>query len=182
MATALSTFREPQAFGSLNNVLAMFHAENAYGRPNLYEILIFGPNHLGGGGTLNPKRGAERGHNTREISLRAESLILPGRGLQVQVMSGGAQYGPQRETVTEAIYAEDITMTFQSTAGLNERIFFENWQEQAFNVITHDAGYYYDYVGTLQIFLLDREYQKTYGLQCNEAYPVSYTHLRAHET
>ena len=171
MATALSSFGDALAFGALNDVLSIFRDTNAYGRPNLYEVQIFPPNNLGGGGKLNPKSGAQRGHNTREISLRADSLILPGRGLTTQMKSGGGIYGPQREYVTEATYAEDISMTFQSSNGLDERTFFENWQEQSFNIRTHDVGYYFDYVGTVDIYLLNRENQKTYGLRCNEAFP-----------
>lgn len=171
MPSALSNFTDALAFGALNDVLSIFRSNDAYGRPNLYEVQIFPPNHLGGGGVLNPKDRAELGHNTREISLRADSLILPGRGLTTQQLSGGAQYGPMREIVTEATYAEDITMSFQASNGLDERTFFENWQEQAFNVSTHDVGYYYDYVGTMNIFLLNREFKKAYGLRINECFP-----------
>ncbi len=171
MPSALSSFTDALAFGALNDVLSIFRSNDAYGRPNLYEVQIFPPNHLGGGGALNPKDRAELGHNTREISLRADSLILPGRGLTTQQISGGAQYGPMREIVVEPTYAEDITMSFQASNGLDERTFFENWQEQAFNVDTHDVGYYYDYVGTMNIFLLNREFKKAYGLRLNECFP-----------
>jgi|TARA_R110000851_G_scaffold101046_1_gene217008 hypothetical protein len=172
MPTALNNFTDALAFGALNDVLSIFRSDNAYGRPNLYEVQIFPPNHLGGGNSeLNPKDRAELGHNTREISLRADSLILPGRGLTTQQLSGGAQYGPMRELVTEATYAEDITMSFQASNGLDERTFFENWQEQAFNVLTHDVGYYYNYVGTIDIFLLNRDFRKAYGLRLHECFP-----------
>ncbi len=173
MATGLSSFTDALAFGALNDVLSLFRDNNAYGRPNLYEVQIHTPTHLGGGGLLNPKDRTELGtrHNVRDISLKAESLILPGRGLTTQAKSGDQLYGPIREVVREATYAEDITMTIQSTNGLDERIFFENWQEQAFNIRTHDAGYYYDYVGTLDIYLLDRDDRKTYGLRCHECFP-----------
>ena len=33
-------------------------------------------------------------------------------------------------------------MTFQSTAGLDERKFFEQWQQLSYNVTTFDVGYY----------------------------------------
>ena len=104
------------AFGLLNDILASFHDKNAYGRPNQYEVQI------------HPPRGASPamgGHNVREISLRAESLQMPGRSLQTQIASAGAVTGPQREYVTEPLFADEISMTFQSTAGLDERKFFQ---------------------------------------------------------
>ena len=167
MATGLSSFTDALAFGALNDVLSMFHDSNAFGRPNLFEVQIHLPARLGGGFAGRDLSG----HNVRDISLKAESLILPGRGLTTQAKSGDQIYGPVREYVREVTYAEDISMTFQSTAGLDDRRFFEAWQERAFNVNTFDASYYYDYVGTLDIYLLDRDNRKTYGLRCKECFP-----------
>ena len=152
MATALGTFADALGFGLLNDVLASFNAQNAYGRPNLYEVQIHSPR------GASPAMG---GHNVREISLRAESLQMPGRSLQTQIASAGAVTGPQREYVTEPLFADEISMTFQSTAGLDERKFFEQWQQLSYNVTTFDAGYYKDYVGTLDMYLLNQNNQKT---------------------
>ena len=132
MATGLSSFTDALAFGALNDVLSMFHDSNAFGRPNLFEVQIHLPARLGGGFAGRDLSG----HNVRDISLKAESLILPGRGLTTHAKSGDQIYGPVREYVREPTYAEDITMTFQSTAGLDDRRFFEAWQERAFNINT----------------------------------------------
>ena len=131
MATGLGTFTDALGFGLLNDVLASFGDQNAYGRQNQYEVQI------------HPPRGASPamgGHNVRDISLRAESLQMPGRSVNTQIASAGAITGPQREYVTEVLFAEQINMTFQATAGLDERKFFEQWQQLAFNVTTFDAG------------------------------------------
>ncbi len=40
MTTAFSTFADSLSFGLLNDVLASFKDQNAYGRPNLYEVQI----------------------------------------------------------------------------------------------------------------------------------------------
>jgi hypothetical protein len=154
MTTAFSTFADSLSFGLLNDVLASFNDQNAYGRPNLYEVQIHGPQAPGMGG-----------HDVRSISLRAESLIMPGRSLQTQVASAGAITGPDREYVTEPLFAEDISMTFQATAGLDERKYFEQWQQLSYNVTTFDVGYYNDYVGTMDIYLLNQNNRKTYGLR-----------------
>ena len=68
-------------------------------------------------------------------------------------------------------YAEDITLSFKSTSELTERVFFESWQEQAFNDQTWDVGYYNDYVGVVDIYLLDREDKRRYGIRLWEAFP-----------
>ena len=51
------------------------------------------------------------GHNVQDISLRAESLQMPGRSVQTQIATGGAITGPQREYITEVTFAEEISMT-----------------------------------------------------------------------
>ena len=40
MATGIGSFTDALAFGALNDVLSLFHDENAYGRPNQYEVQI----------------------------------------------------------------------------------------------------------------------------------------------
>ena len=113
------------------------------------------------------------GHNVQDISLRAESFQMPGRSVQTQIASAGAITGPQREYITEVLFAEEISMTFQATAGLDERKFFEQWQQLSYNVTTFDVGYYNDYVGTMDIFLLNQNNRKTFGLRVEECFPKS---------
>ena len=48
------------------------------------------------------------GDQYREVSLRAESLIMPGRSLETQIASAGAITGPQREYVTQPLFAEKL--------------------------------------------------------------------------
>ena len=164
METGLGTFADAVGFGLLNDILASFSDQNAYGRPNLYEVQI------------HPPRGASPamgGHNVQDISLRAESFQMPGMSVQTQIASAGAITGPQREYITEVLFAEEISMTFQATAGLDERKFFEQWQQLSYNVTTFDVGYYNDYVGTMDIFLLNQNNRKTFGLRVEECFPKS---------
>ena len=164
MASTLASFADAAAFGLMNDVLASFGDQNAYGRPNQYEVQI------------HPPRGASPamgGHNVRDISLRAESFQMPGRSLETQIASAGAITGPQREYVTQPLFADEISMTFQSTSGLDERKLFEQWQQLSYNVTTFDVGYYYDYVGTMDIYLLNQNNQKTFGMRIEECFPKS---------
>jgi hypothetical protein len=162
-------FLEGGAFGVINDILAGFHDDNGYAQPNRYEVLILPPAKLGGGNQTNIFSGMERQSDTRSISLRAQSINLPGRNLSTTDDSN--IYGPKREVVEGVNYAEDIAIDFQASSQLSERVFFENWQRQAFNEKTWNVGYYNDYVGEIQIFVLDKQDKRRYGLKLWEVFP-----------
>ena len=166
----IAKFLEGGAFGVLNDILAGFRSNEGYAQPNRYEVLILGPgDSRGGGGLDNAYRNTPRQSNSRNISLRCESVNLPGRTLSTSTDSN--IYGPTRDIVEGVTYAEDITLSFQSSSELDERVFFENWQKQAFNEQTWNISYYNDYIGALEIYLLDKNDQRRYGLKVWEAYP-----------
>mgnify|MGYP003140113792 CR=1 FL=1 len=169
----IPNFLEGTAFGVLNDIISSFHDNNGYAQPNKYEVLIHQPAKLGGGGNENIFSGMERKSDIREISMRCESVQLPGRNLSTGTDSN--IYGPTREIVEGVTYAEDLNMVFQASSGLDERVFFENWQRQAFNEKTWNIGYYKDYVGTIDIYLLDKQNQRRYGLKIHEAFPATIT-------
>ena len=165
----IAKFLEGGAFGVLNDILAGFRSNEGYAHPNRYEVLVLGPVGIGDGNVSNVATGLQRQSNTRNISLRCESVNLPGRTLSTSPDSN--IYGPVRDIVEGVTYAEDITLSFQSSSGLDERVFFENWQKQAFNEQTWNIGYYNSYIGALEIYLLDKNDQRRYGLKIWEAYP-----------
>ena len=165
----LAKFLEAGAFGVLNDILSSFHSDEGYAIPNRFEVLILSPPKRGCGITTNAYAGSERGSDARAVSLRCESVSLPGRNLNS--LTDTNIYGPTREIVDGVTYAEDITMTFQASSGLNERVFFEEWQKQAFDENSWNVGYYNDYVSEVQIYLLDRKDQRRYGLRLLEAFP-----------
>ena len=166
----IAKFLEGGAFGVLNDILAGFRSNEGYAHPNRYEVLVLGPINAGGGGMENAARNMQKQSDIRNISLRCESVNLPGRNLATSPDSN--IYGPVRDIVEGVTYAEDITCVFQSSSGLDERVFFENWQKQAFNEQTWNIGYYNDYAsGALEIYLLDKNDQRRYGLKVWEAYP-----------
>ena len=162
-------FLEGGAFAVLNDILSGFHDDNGYAQPNRYEVLIFPPAKLGGGNQTNIFSGLERQSDTRSISLRAQSLNMPGRNLATTDDSN--VYGPKREVVEGVNYAEEISIDFQASSQLSERVFFENWQRQAFNEKTWNIGYYNDYVGEIQIFVLDKQDKRRYGIKLWEVFP-----------
>ncbi len=146
-------FTDSSAFGNLLEALSA----DGYAYPNRYQVTITGPRKSGDA------------NEARSLSLRCESVTLPGRNLASATDTN--IYGPTREIVEGVTFAEDVSLTFQSSPGLKERVFFENWQKLAFNEKTWDVGYYDDYVGSVEIHLLDRQDKKQYGLKLHEAYP-----------
>ena len=152
---ALARFIEGTAFGVLNDVLSMFHSEDGYAQPNRFEVLI-----------TRPQASADE---NRQVSMRCESINLPGRNLNTTTDSN--IYGPTREIVDGVTYADDIAMTFQASSGLEERVFFEEWQTLAFDERTWNVGYYNDYISTVDVYLLDRQDNRRYGLKFHEAFP-----------
>ena len=166
---AIPNFLEGAAFGVLNDILAGFRDNNGYAQPNKYEVLIFPPAKLGGGQNQNVFGGMERQSDLRKISLRAQNVTLPGRNLSTTQESN--IYGPDREIVEGVTYADDISMSFQASSGLDERLFFENWQRQAFNEKTWNIGYYNDYIGTIEMYVLDKQEQRRYGIKLWEVFP-----------
>ena len=166
---AIPNFLEGAAFGVLNDILAGFRDNNGYAQPNKYEVLIFPPAKLGGGQNQNIFGGMERQSDLRKISLRAQNVTLPGRNLSTTQESN--IYGPDREIVEGVTYADDISMSFQASSGLDERVFFENWQRQAFNEKTWNIGYYLDYIGHVEMYVLDKQDQRRYGIKLWEVFP-----------
>ena len=154
----LARFLEGGAFGILNDILSTFHSEDGYATPNRFEVVIIPPGGSGGG---------------REVSMRCESITLPGRNLAT--MSDTNIYGPTREIVNGVTYAEDITMTFQASSDLKERVFFEKWQALAFDERSWNVKYYNDYTGNVEISILDRQDNKRYGIKLWEAFPKTIT-------
>ena len=170
---AVASFLEGTAFGVINDILSGFRSNEGYAVPNRYEVIIQPPAKLGGGGQENIFNNSERGANVRDISMRVESVVLPGRTLTTAQEAN--VYGPDREIVEGVTYADEIAIDFQASSGLDERVFFENWQKQAFNEKTWNIGYYKDYIGSMQIYLLDRQDVRRYGLKLWEVFPKTIT-------
>lgn len=152
-------------FNSLSEWIAVLRGEDGgYAVPNRFEVIIAYPPKMGGGW-----RRWGTAHDVRSISLRCESVNLPG--VNLNTLTDSNIYGPTREIVDGVTYAEDITMVFVANAGLEERVFFEEWQKMAFDPVTWDIGYYHDYVSDIDLYLLDRQDQRRFGLKFREAFP-----------
>jgi len=165
-------FLEPSTSTGINNILSTFHTNEGYAQPNRYEVLIFPPA-VPASGYQNPSKRfiSQVLGDAPEISLRCESITLPGRNLST---TGDSNiHGPLREVVNNVNYVDSVAMVFQASADLRERVFFEKWQYTAFNPDTWNVGYYSDYVGTVNIYILDKNNKRKYGLRLEECFPKS---------
>jgi hypothetical protein len=163
------SFPESKAFSSLEEAVASINTENGHAQPNRFEVLIFAPPKLSGAPSTNPYFANERNSDARKLSYRCESVSLPGRSLNQEEDTN--IYGPSRQIVKGVTYAGDISLTFLASGGLDERVFFEEWQKQAFDESSWNVGYYNDYVSTIEIYLLDKKNRRRYGIKLIEAYP-----------
>ena len=106
---ALGRFIEGTAFGVMNDILSSFHSDDGYAQPSRFEVIISRP--------------SLANINLKQLSMRCESITLPGRNLNT--LSDTNIYGPSREIVNGITYADEITMTFQASSDLKERVYFE---------------------------------------------------------
>jgi len=153
MAT-LANFVESTAFGVINNFLSEFHSDNGYALPSRYDVVI-----------TSPAEG-----NARKISMRCETIDLPGRSLNTSLDSN--MYGIAPSIVDGITFGGTINMTFQASSDLEERVFFESWQELAWNRGTWNVGYYNDYAqSSIDIYVQDINNTRRYGIKLMECFP-----------
>ena len=172
----LANFLEGTAYGVLNDILGHLNSDDGYASPNRFEVVLPTPASnasTSGGGLFSIFQSFYAGltgeADKRSISLRCESVSLPGRTLNT--LDDTNIYGPVRQIVDGVTYAEDVTMMFQSSSGLAERAFFEDWQRNAFNEGNWNVNYHKDYVSTIEIYLLDKKDTRRYGIKLFDAFP-----------
>ena len=153
----LPKFSEATAFGVLNNFLSEFHNKNGYALPSRYEVLVYPP-------PMHPNPSA-----ARNVSIRVEAIDMPGRALNTSLDTN--MYGIAPEIVDGITFGGTIALTIQTSADLEERIFFESWQELAWNKSTWNVGYYKHYTGTMEIYVLDINNNRQYGVKINDCFP-----------
>jgi len=172
-----SPLLEGTAYGVLNEILSGFRSGDGYARPSRYEIFIQPPNGVAGEGrselrniwalVMNQNSADD---TVRRTSLRCSQVSFPGRTLDTQQDTN--IYGPVRNIVQGFSFAE-LQAQFQLSTDLREKTFFETWQRIAFNPQTFDVGYYNSYIGGMQIWQLDENDRRKYGVELVECFPKS---------
>ena len=166
---------EGTAYGVLNEILAEFHSDDGFALPSRYEVVILPPQGTRGQpkGALNNVFSKVMEENTgegttRKVGLQCETIEFPGRNLDTEPDSN--IYGPTREIVQGYSYAE-LSGTFRCSSDLREKTFFETWQRLSYNPQTWSMGYYDNYSGGLQIYQLDQQDKRRYGVELIECFP-----------
>ena len=159
---------EGTAYAILNEIFGVFRGKGGFSRPSRYEVILVPP--AGTNSNLFSSQMQEfRGDDTvRQTSLACESISFPGRNIDTTEDTN--IYGPVRNIATGFSYA-DITATFRCSRDMREKRYFETWQKLSYNPATWSMQYYEDYVGAVQIFQLDDNDERTYGVELIEAFP-----------
>ena len=161
-------------FGGLNAILQHNASRDGYSKANRYEVVIGLPS-----GTNNAEAGESaqsgklisqlHGETARRISFRCDSISLPGRNLRT-AMNGNIYAFPPHEMVQGQTFAE-VAASFYAGSDLAERYFFEEWQKVTYNPDTYNINYYKEYVGAVEIYTLNEQDERTYGVRLEEAFP-----------
>ena len=151
---------EPNAYSRLDDAFASFRL-NGSALPSRFEVMIYPPD----------SAGISNG-DAQNAGMRCESISLPGKNLTTS--SDSNMYGVQPMIVDGVSFAGTANMIFTSSRDLRERKMFEDWQSVAWDKVTWNIGYYKDYIGTVDIFLLEQAvdgFKRSYGIRLEEAYP-----------
>jgi len=157
MASAPETFDEVNAFATMQQGLAELRAGGA-ALASHYEVMIFPP-------ARHPATQGEM----RSISMRCESVAMPGMNLASSPDAN--MYAVQQEVVDGVTFSGSTNMVFTASQNFSERKFFEQWQGLAWNRRSWNIGYYDDYVGSAEIYLLDRSHKKVFGVKLFDVFP-----------
>jgi len=155
-------------------------------RNNLYSVEIYLPQgHTGGGmGKVNFGEfytGAET-EGTGFLSFMTKSVTLPGKSIGT---IEAKRFGPVYKVANDLI-VDTVSMTFMCSADYKEHKFFEGWIAGIMGAVKpgtgatvstnrqiYTLGYYYDYVGRVNIIPLDRQGGAAANIVLLEAYPTA---------
>ena len=165
-------------FGGLNAFLQHNASRDGYAKQNRYEVIILlptgvsDPNSAGAGTSAQAGyvTGNLHGETARRISFRCDSISIPARSLRTQV--NGNIYGPTHQIVQGQVFAP-VEASFYCGSDLAERYFFEEWQKITYNPDTYDINYYKEYIGSIEIYQLNEQDERTYGCKLEECFPVT---------
>ena len=193
---------KPNTDNTIGRFRAAMNQAEGFARPSRFAVRIFPPSNLkeiqiqttreayrsgqkfdtsaysGGGQVKTPYSSGVMNTlaNTigRQVNIMCDSVVMPGHDLQTQEVQYGSE--PTRNQVTGHGFAGNIIATFYGDKYLRERQFFELWQKQAVNTVSHKANYYDNYTGKMHIYQLgaDSEVNRdmpTYAIEAIEVYP-----------
>ena len=119
---------------------------------------------------INPPRNLSTGATIlRRLMIRTVSVDLPGNTLDT--IPDNNIYGPNRNVVQGISYADAIDAKFLMDENFDIHRYFQEWQRLMYDDKTWNLRYYDNYVGTMDIFILNRDHRPTAGFRLWEVYP-----------
>ena len=111
---------------------------------------------------------------TTQLSIMCDQVSLAGRDVQAVL---DLQYGIRRQVVYNAPSYTPLSLSFICTDNMNEKRILDVWNNKCVNTTGgFHVAYYDDYVGHLDIYVLDRSGKKrTYHMHYHEVYPKTVT-------
>jgi hypothetical protein len=132
-------------------------------KPTRYEIEFSGP----GWQKALGESGLQQNYG-QLLSMRCEQVSFPGSNIASQPYKLG---GPIREMPYERMYTGDLGVTFRLGSQMEERKFFKKWQDIIVSPETGNLAYYNEYICDINIYQLDEDDNRVYGIRIEECWP-----------
>ena len=138
-------------------------AKNGLASPNKFEVIF------------RAIPGAHKGAaDLQQLNLMCDQCSLAGRDVQAVL---DLQYGIRRQVVYNAPAYTPLSLSWLCTDKMDEKRILDKWNNKCVNTTKgFDVAYYDDYVGHLDVYVLDRSGKKrTYHMHYHEVYPKTVT-------
>ena len=109
-----------------------------------------------------------------QLNLMCDQASLSGRNVQAHL---DMQYGIRRQVVYNGAEYTPLSLSFLCSASMAEKTYLDQWNNNC-NPVNRgsNVAYYNDYVGELDIYVLDRSATiRTYHMHYHEVYPKTVT-------
>jgi hypothetical protein len=142
---------------NISTIEAAINTGGGLARQNRYLVFIYGNFYL------------PNFYRAARLTALVQGTELPGKAFMTTPRH---TYGPPRKMPYLTQY-NDINMTFLCTANMEERYFFDSWQNTIANVNSGYFNYYDDYVASIVMLQFSEDGIVTYAMRLEEAYPVT---------
>ena len=136
-------------------------AKKGLASPNKFEVIF----------KSIPGAGAD---DLKQLNLMCDQCSLAGRDVQAVL---DLQYGIRRQVVYNAPAYTPLSLSFICTDNMEEKRILDKWNNKCVSTTGNfHVAYYDDYVGHLDVYVLDRSGKKrTYHMHYHEVYPKTVT-------
>lgn len=154
------------------------HFKRGIMKPNRYEVMFSLPPGVASSAPDFVKSDAKAGNVQRKenqwnsvgsINIKCHTALFPQRNLST---SERLQNSSPFRTPYSANY-DPITFSFYADGDGDTRRYFDLWQNVVINVRSNTLNFYDEYVSDIVLWSLNEAGDRTYGVKCIEAYPLS---------